>query len=352
MYIFRKLFARGLYLSPDADPSAEPQTREEAPTSGRNQSALDRRNAIADAADARRASELMDTDGDNVVGEFGGTPEEREAAAQSESEAAERALQTASEEAAAALQAEGVDQATKPVKTAAAVPEEDSKVVDGVTYYKLVVNGKTKWLSMAQMRATAGKVDSADEYLKTAKESVTNAARTFAPSATDEQVSVEEDDIEKTLGSALLGDEGAIKKLAQRLKAKPSEVTPDVLHAVDEHLSRKSFATSFKEKHKAIFDDPEARELFHDLDTASAKRAVDEGIEIALADRLEQVAERVKKIRGVTPKDEKLARKQAASNVPAAAGRQAGRSDEDAEEPVENVIAQMAKSRGSRAIRH
>lgn len=356
MYVFRKLFNRGLYRSPDPEAgagggaeAAEPETREDAPIRSRNQSALDARNAIADAADARRAEELMDTDGDTVTGPFRGTPEEREAQELSEQQAAERALQEQNEAAARELQAEGVDRAEKPAKGDAKDP--DLKVVDGVEYHRLVINGKEKWLSMAQMRATASKVESADEYLRKAKESDTTRVR-LVPSATDEPARLEEDELEKTLTAVVLGDEGAIKKLAQHLKQKPSEVTPDVLLAVDEHLSRKSFAQSFKEKHSDIFNDPESAELFHDLDAASAAKAQREGIEIALADRLEQVAARVKKTRGVTPKDEKLARKQAAPQVPNAAGRQASRADEDAEEPVENVIAQMAKSRGSRVIRH
>jgi len=323
----------------------------------RNQSRLDRMSAIADGNDAAGSAEMQDVDGGNLIMKEPPTPEEKEAAAAREEEEQQRFL---AEQEAKALQTEGAEsQVESEPEPEPAKPDtpSDVKVVNGVTHYLTVVNGKEKWLTLEQLRVTAQKVESADEYLASAAASVRNSSR-LTPSQQDEPSRVDDVDLEKMLSSAVMGDEEAIKKLAAAIKARPSAVTPDVLQQFDERWSFRRAAEWFEETYADELGDPFLKRLMYERDAELAK----EDPHLPYKQRLKKAGDEVRtwmqKKSGTAPvraapSPNKLDRKKVLVNVPSAAARQAPPEDEDAEESVEDVIAKMAKARGqSRAIAH
>lgn len=324
----------------------------------RNQSRLDRMSAIADGNDAAGSGEMQDVDGGNLIMKEPPTPEEKEAAAAREEEEQQRFL---AEQEAKALQTEGAEvvEAEPAADPEPAKPDtpSDVKVVNGVTHYLTVVNGKEKWLTLEQLRVTAQKVDSADEYLASAAASVRNSSR-LTPSQQDESSRVDDVDLEKMLSSAVMGDEEAIKKLAAAIKARPSAVTPDVLQQFDERWSFRRAAEWFEETYADELGDPFLKRLMYERDAELAK----EDPHLPYKQRLKKAGDEVRtwmqKKSGTAPvraasSPSKLAAKKVLVNVPSAAARQAAPEDEDAEESVEDVISRMAKARGqSRAIAH
>lgn len=327
----------------------------------RNQSRLDRLSAIADGNDEHGAADMHDTDGNKLVMKEESTPEEREAAAAQEELEGQRFL---AEQEAKALQEQGTEAATEeePAPQEAKAEEEksataDVKVVNGVSHYLTIVNGKEKWLTLEQLRVAAQKVESADEYLASAAASVRNSSR-LAPSTEDEPSKVEEADLEKTLSSAVMGDEEAIKKLAAAIKARPSVVTPDVLQQFDERWAFRRAAEWFEESYADELSDPFLKRLIVERDAELAK----ENPQLPYKQRLKQAGDEIRSwkqklsgnapVRAVTSPN-KLERKKVLVNVPSAAARQMAPEDEEPEESVEEAIQKMAKARGqSRAFVH
>lgn len=341
--------------------AAEKLERARRANEARNQSRFERLSAIADNNDAAGLSEMQEVDGGNLVMTEPPSAEEREAAAQREEEESQRFLD---EQQARALQTEGDEPADtehepvlKVTEPAKADTPSDVKVVNGVTRYLTVVNGKEKWLTLEQLRVAAQKVESADEYLASAAASVRNSAR-LAPSQQDEPSRIDDVDLEKTLTSAVMGDEESIKKLAAVIKARPSAVTPDALQQFDERWSFRRAAEWFEEQYAAELDDPFLKRLMYERDAELAR----EDPHLPYKQRLKQAGDEVrdwmKKKSASGPvraasSPSKVDRKKVLVNVPSAAARQAAPEDEDAEESVEDVIAKMAKARGqSRAIAH
>jgi hypothetical protein len=321
----------------------------------RNESRLARLSAIADANDEHGAADMQDTDGNKLILKEEPTPEEREAAAAKEDLQAQQYL---AEQEGKALQEQGAEPEAEPAEEAKTEEKpSDVKVVNGVTHYLTIVNGKEKWLTLEQLRVAAQKVESADEYLASAAASVRNSSRQ-APSNEDEPSRVEEVDLEKTLSSAVMGDEEAIKKLAAAIKARPSAVTPDVLQQFDERWLFRRAAEWFEETYAEELADPFLKRLMFERDAELAK----ENPHVPYKQRLKQAGDEIRtwkqKLRGNAPvraevSSNKLERKQTLVNVPSAAARQMAPEDEEVEESVEEAIQKMAKARGqARAFVH
>ncbi len=327
----------------------------------RNQSRLDRMSAIADGNDEHGAADMQDTDGNKLVMKEEPTPEEREAAAAQEELDAQRFL---AEQEAKTLQSQGAETVVEEAAPASEEkpPEEpgptDVKVVNGVTHYLTIVNGKEKWLTLDQLRVAAQKVESADEYLASAAASVRNSSR-LAPSAEDEPSRVEEVDLEKTLSSAVMGDEEAIKKLAAAIKARPSAVTPDVLQQFDERWLFRRAAEWFEETYADELSDPFLKRLMFERDAELAKENPHQPYKQRLKQAGEEIRTWKQKMAGgngpvrAVASPNKLDRKKTLVNVPSAAARQMPAEDEEPEESVEDAIQKMAKARGqNRAFVH
>ncbi len=336
----------------------------------RNRSRMDRLSEIADNNEAMRADEMVDTDEGNL--KLKPTAEdETEAAAAQEAQDAERAL---AELQAKALQEEGVEKSEAHAEESVEQDQDeqekksepaDVKVVNGETHYLTVINGKEKWLTLQQLRATAQKVESADEYLAAAAESVRNAARLdLSSKKEDEPSKVEKVDLEKVLRSVAMGDEEAIKTLAsvvqglQETRSKPSEVTPDVLQQIDERWSFRRAAEWFEETYSDLLTDPFLKRLVYERDAELAKDSPTLPYKQRLKAAGDEIRGWIQKRTGATgvkvsASETKADRKKTIVNMPGAAARQTPPADEEAEESVGEVIEKMAKARGqARAIVH
>jgi len=297
----------------------------------RNQEQVDRRNAIANRADEQEDRQTIDFDGDKLIED---DPTEA-AAARAEAEAEEERQR---------LETEANERAAREDQEAGAVRAEPKK-------YRLKVNGKEVELTEEEVLERAQKVESADEYLQTAKKAV-EASLARGPSQ-DGPASHEEDVTEDTLTSALQGDPEAIRKIAQRLKA-PSTVTPDVLTAVDDRMSFRDAVNWFRGEYKDIVSDPMAYQLVVAEDTRLARDEPSLGYQA----RLKKAGDKVKgwlseKTKSATPPNPKLERKASVLPIPQAGGRQVVREEDEEEEPVESVIDKMARARHQGgAVRH
>jgi len=285
-----------------------------------NDSMLARRNEIADNLDNLRGSDLQDTDGVSVMPR----------PAQEEDEGATEP---------------GEEEPTERVEAAKAEPAK----------HKIKVNGREMELTWDEILERAQKVESADQYLQLASESVRNAGKLASPPKEDEPEKVEEDDL--ALARALqMGSEEDAAKAIRRLRAKPSEVTPDVLpRLVDERLKFLKAVESFQAEYKDYLEIPSLNKRAQEIDAQLAEREPS----LPYDQRLKRVGEAVRKEalsvvqKFASPKTDKAARKASVAPVPSAAGRQAPMGDDEGEESTEKTIAEMAKSRGQgRPIAH
>jgi hypothetical protein len=275
-----------------------------------------------------------------------GRPDDIEGVEKESSEdKAERLAREEDEATARALQTEGADVDKTDEK------DSDTKTVNGETYYRQIVNGSEKWQTIKEIRNAAQKVESADEYLHQASESVRNAARA-ALSHKDEPVKVSKADLADLLRRVALGEDEAIEKLASVIDARPSEVTPDVLRAVDQRLSFRTELAALESEQREILDDPMLSELFQ----SRLSRLKQEAPETSLATAYRSIGKEIKDRFGVALKGsktaDKLERKRTLSQVPSAAARQSAPLEEEGEEDVGTVIERMAKARGLSPIVH
>jgi len=310
----------------------------------RNESRLARMNSIADSVDDERADDGMRaTDGDRVIEE---TPEEREARELREQERSEQQL---NEMRARELQTDG--QGGDPDEQ-----QPDEKLINGVRHYLVIVNGREKWLTLQQLRETSQKVDSADEYLATAKQSARSAAELVLSPSRDVPARLGKDELRKLLAAATLGDEEAIEQLASVI-AQPSAVTPDVVQQIDQRVSFRTELAQLEAEHRDILDDPWGARLMRDrlqemkqenpqTPLATAYRTIGKEIREAFPQRFKGAASRPT---GRNPSDIRE-RKRTFVNAPTPAGRapvgEEGDEELDYEQTVAAAISDIAKSRG------
>jgi len=244
---------------------------------------------------------------------------------------------------------------------------DDVRLVDGVKQYRLLVNGKAVWRTLAEIRATAQKVESADEYLQTATDTVKRATRS-APTA-EEAAKADQTRKERLtrrkelLRRVAMGDEQAIDELAELDEAAaPSAVTPDVLRALDERFDSR---VTFREA-VSWFETEFAPELKHqamksyagELDAALAAQNPTMPPKTRLKRVGDQIRRELKETYGLTassggPSD-KARRKAEALRRPNPAGeRRQEKVDEDEAGDVQSDIQAIARARHQpRAVVH
>jgi len=313
----------------------------------RNNERLERLNNIANQADDLKQKDGLEDIPDEAWGEPKG--EGRPPTERADEEPPERVI----------ADAEAADRAADEAREAGA---QDVKVVDGETYYLVIVNGTEKWLTLKQLRETSSKVSAADEYLRDAKEAAKRITAA-SPSDMDEGSSPKKGRARELLSRALMGEQEAVDELAQLIDAEPSRVTPDVLQAVDERVDgRLTFRTAvewFDQEYKAELADPElkARIVRRDKEMATLYPEMD------FRKRLKEVGEEARAMRlakgrssPVPPEKlrEKEQRKASVRALPTAAGRVSeDESEEEDGETYESAIAGIAKARGqSRPVVH
>lgn len=266
-------------------------------------------------------------------------PEELEF--QDESAAKEVAAETETKEAeryARSLQEEGVDKPANKDNI-----DSDTKQVNGDTYYRQIVNGVEKWQTLKEIRTSAAKVEAADEYLRTASESVKNASR-LALSKQDEPSNLNEDEVADLLRRIALGDEDAIKALAPRL-VRPSVNTADVLQQVDQRMSFRTELASLEGQSKDLLGDQYMGRLFR----SRLNELKQESPNMGLSEAYTSID---KELRTAFPGfktdkvQQKLERKRSLPTPITASARQGSEAEEEGEENASSVIEEMAKKRG------
>src|ERR1700733_450329 len=287
-----------------------------------NKSRLERMEEIADASEEVR--------------------EEEDEAERTERLAAEEDARSQAE--AKRLQEEGTEETKVEADT-----DSDTKTVNGEVYYRQIVNGAEKWQTLKEIRANAAKVESADEYLRQASESVRNASRLAL--SKDVPGRPDKDGLKKLLASAALGDEEAIEQLASVLSATPSEVTPDMLRAVDQRLSFRTELASLESEQKELLEDPYLKKLYKTKIKKKKKKNPNPPLATAYRTIGKDLREHFgSMLKGTT--QEKLERKRKLAQVPSAAARQQVDPDETGEEDHSVIIERMAKARGSMSHFH
>ena len=225
------------------------------------------------------------------------------------------------------------------------VEDPDTKSSNGLTYYRQIVNGREKWQTLDEIRRTAAKVDSGDDYLRQAAEGARKAAELAL--SKDESASLSEDEAQKLLAEIALGDVDATRRLASVLSGlskTPRGVPQDVLQQIDQRLSFRTELARLEDEYKDLLGDEDLGDLFR----AKLSRMKDENPHTTIADAYHSIGKSLRtRFSATTKLQEKLERKRSLP-LPMNTGTRAGTGTETESEEEYNasVIEQMAKARG------
>ena len=318
---------------------AQREAEAKAANKARNDERLERLNAIANQADEMKSADGMEDLEDEAWTEH---VDRRRPAEPNRPESNEDDDGTIVAKA---------EQADRDLDEARAAGADDVRVTNGETYYRLIVNGQERWMTLQQLRENASKVSAADEYLRSAKELV-KSNLTASPSSQDDMANSARGRVRELLNRAIMGEQEAIDELAQAIERPSANV--DVAKLVDERVDgRLTFREAvnwFDKEYQAELSDPRMKEymVWKDAQLAQANPNMD------FKERLRTVGEEARALRGrpaAPPADpqrraEKEQRKASVRSIPVAGGRQTDEADEDDDETYEMSIAKMAKLRG------
>jgi hypothetical protein len=220
---------------------------------------------------------------------------------------------------------------------------------------KIKVNGRELELTQEELIARAQKVESADEYLRTAKQTA-KPAPVAQPS--QEELQRQQDEEDRALVRAIqMGTEeeatAAIRKLKSQTSTRPSISTDDVSRTVDERLAFNASLTAFRTEYKDIVTDPFLNKLALDRDA----ELLAAGDARPYAERYTEIGETLRAWKSSLAKDvhpavsdqtKKEEKKALAPKVPtAAAGKQKpAPQEDDTDESPSSVIQAMREKRG------
>jgi hypothetical protein len=354
----------------------------------RNDALLEARNAIADRADEIKDEEddLVDLTDEVWAQEDGRGPKKtreqliaEQDARDAETERAAGGNQTEEEAAAALLrQQEAEDRAADAARDAGASDSRRRK--DGVMEYRVEGDDGTEtWLTVKELRARAGDVDSGQGDGEGA---TTHPTRRDSPTAQErERLQAEAEQRRQAERKVLrdklidlntrasMGDETAINELADMQLDAITGDSGRIQRMVDERVDAR--VTGRTEFQKAV-DWFESEAGYADVLTTPRLKAEAGRLDAALAQehpdwtprqRLERVGKDMRQLRedlggaprGTPPprRETKVDRKRNAPQVPQAAGRQRPEVEPDEQESTADAIARMARSRGqAHAIKH
>ena len=241
-------------------------------------------------------------------------------------------------------------------------PAEDAELTLP-TRFKIKVNGKEIELTQDELIVRAQKVEAADAYLaeaarmrKEQQEAVTQ--RQQQPSPEDVAAAAEEED-RAVVRAIQMGTEDEAIAAIRKLKSKgPSVTTDDIARTIDDRLTFKEAARQFQTDYKDIMDEPVLRKMAlqkdQELLSAGDKRDYAERYK-AIGNDLREWRDNLIKANApavvpvTTPAVEtKQLRKAAAASVPVTASKRAPTStaEDEKEESVADIIANIAKARG------
>lgn len=229
--------------------------------------------------------------------------------------------------------------AVEPVAEAAPAP------APVVQKHKLKVNGKELELTTEELIARAQKVEAADDYIKQAAQ-MYRATKEPAPEP-KAPASVEEDDA--ALARAIqTGTEQEAVAAIQKMRARPSASTDDVLRIVNTQLAITEANRKFEAEYADIVQDPYLRSMVQ----MELQQRIQRQDPRSYQENLFEIGENLKAWKAsLVPQSaqlqEKQARKASVTVIPTAAARAAGKT-EDKPESASDVIAELAKQRQAR----
>lgn len=297
-------------------------------TGSGNDARLAMLNDIADKAEDEVADQLQDVNDDETTSPF---RTERADNAQNESD---KQTDTSTDVA------------------ADSTPPSDSEVKK----FKLKVNGKELELTEEELIARAQKVEAADEYLRTAKESVKSVKPT-TPQFSQEELQRAQDAEDLKLAQAIqMGSTeeamAALRLLRQQARGTPSMSMDDVSAAIDQRLEFRTAFNNFTQEFKEIADDPVLFKIARDKD----QELIESGDTRPYSERYREIGNNLrgwlKTVRGSSSTeqkfDDKQRRKESAPTVPSAAAVKAPptKQPDDREETTQDTIAAMRQARG------
>ena len=335
-----------------------------------NNARLARINQIGETADSQRVDQLQDVDGERVVGRFQNgemddAPAARERRAQQEEDLAAEALREQEERAAEAErqeqeearrlqeegggEGEGDEPGQRRTAARAATEEDDEKVIDGGRYYRTIVSGQEKWLTLKELREGAGASATASETLQRAQEALASASQAqLTPKAAPVE-ELSDQDLENIVLSAGMGDEEAVRKLVSVLKARPSGTNPqDVTRLVTQQIATQREVERAESAQAELLGnkvlEPIFRQRLREFAQSKPQTRIQDAYQ-AVGDDLRKDFAAMLKPSSRAP-ETKLDRKRTIVNPPASAGRQPARRDDDSEVPVGEQIDAIARARG------
>jgi len=238
--------------------------------------------------------------------------------------------------------------------------DEEEPVVQAPSKHKIKVGGREVELTYEELLARAQKVEAADEYLKQAAATYSQAqaninSNTSRPSQADVNDYIGEDDIAIVRALQMGSEEEAVAAL-RKLKQGPSIKQDDVARLIDERVQFQKAAEQFQQEYDDILSDPYLRQLAISKDEQLTRN----GDNRPYIERFTEIGDELRgwkqsmtqSVQTETKSVQKQQRKQTMNQVPTAAMRN-GYSRDNAGEQEENasdVIAQMARSRAGRNI--
>lgn len=302
-----------------------------------NDEAVAKREAIANHADQDREDQFADVNDDDTTVPFQADRDPDEIVAE--------------------VDADGNPVVADPEeKPAAETPSPEVKK------FKIKVNGKELELTEDELIERAQKVESADDYLRKAKESTKPPVET-KPAVTAEDQKRRQDEEDSALVRALqMGTPeeatAAIRKIREQASARPSINSDDVSRTIDERLAFKEAVAKFRTEYNDITSDPVLLELAEKRDAELLEAKDTRGY----YERFESIGNDLRAwVKSKTPAetpakeeskveslDEKRAKKAAAQKVPVVANakNQPTEPDQEPDDTPSAVIASMAKARG------
>lgn len=230
-------------------------------------------------------------------------------------------------------------------RLAAETEEEPAKTPERI---KRTIGGKEYNLTLDEWLARASKIENADLYLAEAAR-LRNEQTVKAVSTAPTEQQLVEDDLAIARAIQMGTEEEAVAALKKLRQAGPSVSPADIARTIDERLTFNDAIKQFRTQFKDIAGDPTLNQMAMDTDAKLIAQGDRRPYEERYAEIGENIRGWVKTLAKTTstPGAAKLERKAAVDSVPKGAAKKAeSGAEEEKEETVQDIIAQMAASRG------
>ena len=231
-------------------------------------------------------------------------------------------------------------------------PIIDHDAETSVQLHKIKVNGVEKEVTYQELVDRAQKIAAADVYLAEAsrirQELIAKSAQQPQHQQDNRQQQLEE---AKALARALqMGTEEEAAEVILRLEQKIHQAArpqDDISKTIDERLTFNEAISKFRTEYADITGDYRLNKMALEMDTEMIRNNDRRPYEVRYKEIGDSIRGWVNQFNPAAPVQDKQARKAAAPAVPkAASGKTPSSADEEKEETVSDVIADIAKNRG------